>query len=71
MRSWSLGCDGKQPFMDLHQKPEQKAEGNIMVPTEKAEESFQFVTSYLSSDSGFAVIQTIMSFTSSNSHSHK
>lgn len=73
MRSRSLGCDGKQTFMDLHQKPEQKVEGNIMVPTQKkkTEESFQFVISYLSSDSGCAVLQTITSFTNSNSCSHK
>lgn len=61
--------------MDLHQKPKQKVEGNIMVHTpkkkKKAEESFQLVRSYLSSDSGFTILQTILNFTSSNSCSQK
>lgn len=40
MRSRSLGCDGKQTFMDWHQKPEEKVEGNIMVPTQKSRGAF-------------------------------
>lgn len=40
MRSRNLECDGKETFMDLHQKPEQKAEGNIMMPTKKGRGEF-------------------------------